>query len=237
MKSRSIIHLNSLFVIISISAIYSFTPKATGIRSVAPCTQQLHTRLYLSEDDAPDDDGRELAEKFYEQMRKRQEQTSSNNNSSRDDETYEAVNRNRLGARRKFTGRRGERDSTGTPSAGLFSSQSGSIYAIDTGKRSSFTRKSGNTDITQRDSMLRDEINFMSVASNETTIIIQGFIVLLLLGFTLYVGFSGGITDGVERFGDIPNEFNGLGVESFDFTNIRIDNDATDGYQAASVFI
>jgi hypothetical protein len=41
----------------------------------------------------------------------------------------------------------------------------------------------------------------------------------------------------VERFGDIPNEFNGLGVESFDFTNIRIDNDATDGSQAVSVFI
>lgn len=119
----------------------------------------------------------------------------------------------------------------------FFSSQSGSIYAIDTGKRSSFTRKGGNSDVSQRDSMLRDEINFMSVASNETTIIIQGVIVLLLLGFTLYVGFNGGITDGAERFGIVPNEFNGLGVESFDFTDLRIDTDATDGTQATSVFI
>jgi hypothetical protein len=51
------------------------------------------------------------------------------------------------------------------------------------------------------------------------------------------VGFNGGITDGAERFGNVPNEFNGLGVESFDFTNLRIDTDATDGTQATSVFI
>jgi hypothetical protein len=222
MKSGSIIHWNSLLLIISTSSVHSFTPKITVFRSVAPFTKQPLTRINLSEDDAPDDDGRELAEKFYEQMRKRQEQTSSSNDNSRDDETYDAVNRKRLGARRKFTGRRGERDSTGTPSAGLFSSQSGSIYAIDTGKRSSFTRKGGNSDVSQKESMLRDEINF---------------IVLLLLGFTLYVGFNGGITDGAERFGNVPNEFNGLGVESFDFTNLRIDTDATDGTQATSVFI
>jgi hypothetical protein len=236
MKPGSIIHWNSLFLIASTSYAYSLASHSNFLRAVAPFTRKELTRLNLSEDDAPDDDGRELAEKFYEQMRKRQEQTSSNNNSSRDDETYEVVSRNRSGARRKFTGRRGERDSTGTPSAGLFSSQSGSIYAIDTGKRSSFTRKGGG-DSTPRDSMLRDEINFMNVASNETTIVIQGFFVLLLLGFTLYVGFNGGITDGAERFGNLPNEFNGLGVESFDFTNIRIDTDAVEGSQAASVFI
>ena len=136
MKPGSIIHWNSLFLIASTSYAYSLASHSNFLRAVAPFTRKELTRLNLSEDDAPDDDGRELAEKFYEQMRKRQEQTSSNNNSSRDDETYEVVSRNRSGARRKFTGRRGERDSTGTPSAGLFSSQSGSIYAIDTGKRS-----------------------------------------------------------------------------------------------------
>lgn len=235
MKPGSIILWNSLFLIASTSYAYNLTPHSNFLRAVSQFTRKELTRLHLSEDDAPDDDGRELAEKFYEQMRKRQEQTSSNNNPS-DDETYEIASRNRSGARRKFTGRRGERDSTGTPSAGLFSSQSGSIYAIDTGKRSSFTRKGGN-DATPRDSMLRDEINFMSVASNETTIVIQGFVVLLLLGFTLYVGLNGGITDGAERFGNVPNEFNGLGVESFDFTNIRTDTGAVEGSQASSVFI
>lgn len=203
-----------------------------------------HSRIFLGEDDRPNEDGRDLAEQFYEQMRKREEKISRNDSPPDDNETYDVGSRNRLGARRKFTGRAGERDSTGTPSAGLFSSQSGSIFAIDAGKRSAFTRKDSNRIRNPKDAMLRDEINFMSVSSNETTIIIQGFLVLLLLGFTVYVGLSGGITDGTDRFGSVPNEFNGLGVESFDFSNLRMDSPsivdsvAADGSKGAtSIFI
>lgn len=231
----------SLFVLIAlIISSHSFVPGTTLVRSIGS-----HSRIFLGDDDTPNEAGRDLAEEFYKQMRKREEKVSRNDSSSKSNETYDVVSRNRLGSRRKFTGRAGERDSTGTPSAGLFSSQSGSIFAIDTGKRSAFTRNDKDISRNSRNEMLRDEINFMSVSSNETTIIVQGFIVLLLLGITLYVGLSGGITDGAERFGSVPNEFNGLGVESFDFSNLQTDTPSmkmfdtlsVDGVKTTSVFI
>jgi len=50
-----------------------------------------------------------------------------------------------------------------------------------------------------------------------------------LLGFTLYIGSTGGITDGSERFGTMEgmiNEFNGLG-DSIDFTALVNDDAST----------
>lgn len=182
------------------------------------------------------DEGKDLAKEFYKQVKKREERSreassmmnSNNANTSDDDATWEVKSSSK---ERKFTGRQGEIDSSGTPSAGLFSSQNGSVTAFPVENRN--PRRStvyGSSDaLSNRDRMMRDEINFMRVASSESTIIIQGILVLLLLGFTLYVGSSGGITDGSDRFGALEgmaNEFNGLG-ENIDFSSLINDGSTT----------
>lgn len=181
------------------------------------------------------DDGKDLAKEFYKQVKKREERSreassmmnSKNANLNDDDATWEVKSPSK---QKKFTGRQGEIDSSGTPSAGLFSSQNGSVTAFPVENRN--PRRStvyGSSDaLSNRDRMMRDEINFMRVASNEGTIIIQGILVLLLLGFTLYVGSTGGITDGSDRFGALEgmvNEFNGLG-ENIDFSSL-VNGDST----------
>jgi hypothetical protein len=188
--------------------------------------------------------GRDLAKEFYQQVRVREEQAAAvakEASSSEEPETYE-VNNNNKKDNVKFTGReKGEIDSTGTPSAGLFARKSGSVYAFpanrDTGMttnqqqrrrqnafapptNTSRTAMNSNARLSPREEMMRSEFNLVSIASNEASLIVQGILVLLLLSFTLYVGMSGGITDGSERFGlmeGVVNDFNGLG-DNLDFS-------------------
>lgn len=183
-------------------------------------------------DNNASDEGQELAKQFYQQVKKRDA-------TKRDQEEQYDVSPNRP---KKFTGRRGEIDSTGTPSAGLFArgNGNGSVYASPVDKQqvggtnrssapTAFSASSGADVLSNRDRMMRDEINFMNVASNEGTIVLQGILVLVLLGFTLYIGSTGGITDGSERFGTMEgmiNEFNGLG-DSIDFTALVNDDAST----------
>lgn len=182
------------------------------------------------------DDGKDLAKEFYKQVKKREERSreassmmnSKNANLNDDDATWEV--KSPSPKQKKFTGRQGEIDSSGTPSAGLFSSQNGSVTAFPVENRNPrrSTVYGSSNSMSNRDRMMRDEINFMRVASSEGTIIIQGILVLLLLGFTLYVGSTGGITDGSDRFGALEgmvNEFNGLG-ENIDFSSL-VNDDAT----------
>ena len=56
---------------------------------------------------------------------------------------------------------------------------------------------------------MQQEFNLLRVASNETILVLQMVGVLALLGFTVYIGLIGGITDGSDRFGDAVSEFNG----------------------------
>jgi hypothetical protein len=182
------------------------------------------------------DEGQMLAKQFYQQVQKREAAKGL-------EEQYDIKP-----VPKKFTGRRGEIDSTGTPSAGLFArgNGNGSVYAFPVEKqggdgRSSrptvFSSSSGADVLSPRDRMMRDEMNFVSAASNEATILIQGVLVLVLLGFTLYIGSTGGITDGSERFGTMEgmiNEFNGLG-DSIDFSSLVNDEVATPPAVAADV--
>ena len=64
--------------------------------------------------------------------------------------------------------------------------------------------------------MMQQEFNLLKIASNETILVLQMVGVLALLGFTVYIGLNGGITDGSDRFGDTISEFNG-GLEVLDF--------------------
>lgn len=193
------------------------------------------------QNDNPDDEGKELAKQFYEQLKQREEASKNNiNKSMRSDEleNYEVKQNLSKSKNKKFTGRAGEIDSTGKPSAGLFAGGNGSVYAsfpADGQGRTSGRNNNGRSAyassgaLSQRDKMMRDEINFMRVASSEATIIVQGILVLLLLGFTLYIGSTGGITDGSDRFGAFDgmiNEFNGMG-ESIDFSAIVNDDAST----------
>lgn len=168
------------------------------------------------------DDGKELAKQFYQQVKEREAQLQARDQA----EAYDVEP-----SQRKFTGRRGEIDSTGTPSAGLFSSEKGSVYAFPVEKRSNGNRSeysSSGSSLTPRDRMLRDEINFTNAASSEVTIVLQAIVVLILLVFTVYIGSTGGITDGSDRFGALDgmiNEFNGLG-DSIDFSSLVSDDSA-----------
>mmetsp|Transcript_19094 Transcript_19094/g.28256 ORF Transcript_19094/g.28256 Transcript_19094/m.28256 type:complete len:262 (-) Transcript_19094:187-972(-) len=191
----------------------------------------------FSSDKDSRDEGQVLAKQFYQQVQKREA-------AKRDQEEQYDV----TPVPKKFTGRRGEIDSTGTPSAGLFAkgNGNGSVYAFPVERQggagrssrpAAFSSSSGADVLSPRDRMMRDEINFMRVASNEGTILLQGILVLVLLGFTLYIGSTGGITDGSERFGTMEgmiNEFNGLG-DSIDFSSLVNDDAATSTAVAADV--
>lgn len=188
------------------------------------------------------DDGKDLAKEFYKQVKKRENDSNLKQRSqlvSDQQEEYEVKPKISNGKSKKFTGRRGEIDSTGTPSAGLFSSGNGSVYAFPVEKGSSRAGFSSSKALTTKDRMMRDEINFMRVASSEATIVLQGVLVLLLLGFTLYIGSTGGITDGSDRFGALDgmiNEFNGLG-DSIDFSGMVTDDAAEVPIKEASVWL
>mmetsp|Transcript_14464 Transcript_14464/g.16433 ORF Transcript_14464/g.16433 Transcript_14464/m.16433 type:complete len:294 (-) Transcript_14464:295-1176(-) len=164
------------------------------------------------------EEAKELAHAFYEQLKLREEaaaEADQNALSGNNDpnETYNP---------RKYTGRisRGEMDSTFTPSAGLFATQNGSVYAIpaNDNRRKVYSSRSSSS---VKEDMLKKEINFVSLASNEVTLLLQGIFTILALSGAIYVGMSGGITDGSERFGTmdgIANEYNGLG-ENLDISN------------------
>lgn len=168
------------------------------------------------------DEGKDLAKQFYKQVKKREEIRNSRTvrASTSSEETWDVQPQ---ASQRKFTGRRGEIDSTGTPSAGLFANENGSVYAYPVDGR----MKGRNRDVlTPRERMMRDEINLMRIASNEVTIVLQIIAVLAILAFTIYIGSTGGITDGSDRFGTadgIVTEFNGLG-ESIDFSSLINDD-------------
>lgn len=234
-----------------IQTITAFSPNFirtnAGNTQVSVQRSRRHTYSYIIKstkndfEDLPDDDdsageeGKELAKQFYNQLKKREEAAKSQQRPEDADADADALENYNVKSSKKFTGRRGEIDSTGKPSAGLFAGGNGSVYAsfpVD-GQKPTGTRTrtpySSSEVLSQRDGMMRDEINFMRVASSETTIIVQGILVLLLLGVTLYIGSTGGITDGSERFGAFDgmiNEFNGLG-DSIDFSAIVTDDAST----------
>mmetsp|Transcript_24554 Transcript_24554/g.30193 ORF Transcript_24554/g.30193 Transcript_24554/m.30193 type:complete len:310 (+) Transcript_24554:242-1171(+) len=180
------------------------------------------------------EEAKELAHAFYEQLKLREEAAAeadqnalSGNNDPNENETYELKKRKSSSSAstknpRKYTGRisRGEMDSTFTPSAGLFATQNGSVYAIpaNDNRRKVYSSRSSSS---VKEDMLKKEINFVSLASNEVTLLLQGIFTILALSGAIYVGMSGGITDGSERFGTmdgIANEYNGLG-ENLDISN------------------
>mmetsp|Transcript_6451 Transcript_6451/g.9442 ORF Transcript_6451/g.9442 Transcript_6451/m.9442 type:complete len:251 (-) Transcript_6451:249-1001(-) len=185
------------------------------------------------------DEGKDLAKQFYKQVKKREEERArgaSNVSTSSPSSSKETWDVQPQVPQKKFTGRRGEIDSTGTPSAGLFANENGSVYAYPVDGtmegRNSRPGYSPSSDVlTPRERMMRDEINFMRVASSEVTIIAQAVFVLIILAFTIYIGSTGGITDGSDRFGTmdgIANEYNGLG-ESIDFSSLVNDDSSVVG--------
>lgn len=198
----------------------------------------------------------DLAKEFYQQMKLRDEKKFSQSpSSSSGSETWEMKkspsknnNNNTTGKNtekksRKFTGRygTGDLDSTGTPSAGLFATQNGSVYAapgkrLQSSMQISNSRSNNNNRVVSsssermstRDQFMTQEFNLVSVASNELTLVIQGILVSVLLSFAIYIGMSGGITDGSDRFGageGLVNEYNGMG-ENIDLSKY-INDDAT----------
>ena len=197
----------------------------------------------------------DLAKQFYQQIKLREEQQEKSSSSS--EETWEikkqdsssstTQNKNNKTTperkNRKFTGRysTGDLDSTGTPSAGLFATQNGTVYAVPGKSLQSSIQYSSNRRMNSnsrmissassdrmspRDRMMEQEFNLVGVASNEFTLIIQGVLVTALLSFAIYIGLSGGITDGSDRFGageGLVNEFNGMG-ENIDLSKYMNDD-------------
>lgn len=53
-----------------------------------------------------------------------------------------------------------------------------------------------------KDNMMRREFNLINRATSTTSYLLQAGIILVTLAFYLFIGFTGGITDGSERFVD-----------------------------------
>ncbi len=116
------------------------------------------------------------------------------------------------GRRKKFTGAGSSEsprlDSTGSPSAGLFSGRGGSVFSYPDGSVGS----DAATPADARSSMMQREFNLVSWASGAGFYALAALLAVSLAG-VVYVGATGGITDGSERFVE-ASEFNVLG----DFT-------------------
>lgn len=114
--------------------------------------------------------------------------------------------------RKKFTGAGTSEfprlDSTGSPSAGLFSGRGGSVFSYPDGS----VGGDAVTPADARSSMMQREFNLVSWASGAGFYALAALLVVSLAG-VVYVGATGGITDGSERFVE-ASEFNVLG----DFT-------------------
>lgn len=114
--------------------------------------------------------------------------------------------------RKKFTGAGTSEfprlDSTGSPSAGLFSGRGGSVFSYPDGS----VGGDAVTPADARSSMMQREFNLVSWASGAGFYALAALLAVSLAG-VVYVGATGGITDGSERFVE-ASEFNVLG----DFT-------------------
>ena len=114
--------------------------------------------------------------------------------------------------RKKFTGAGSSEsprlDSTGSPSAGLFSGRGGSVFSYPDGS----VGGDAVTPADARSSMMQREFNLVSWASGAGFYALAALLAVSLAG-VVYVGATGGITDGSERFVE-ASEFNVLG----DFT-------------------
>lgn len=179
------------------NSILNRAPAQLNPRSTLRISPNSEFEDFQSNNDDSSLEGQELARQFYKQVEQRKRA-----NKSIDQEQYEMKNDLNDGDdnSKKFTGRRGEIDSTGTPSAGLFARGNGSVYAFPVERRGGRGRSTSSDVLSARDRMMEKEINFMNFASNEVTIVLQGILVVILLVFAVYVGISGGITDGSERF-------------------------------------
>lgn len=114
--------------------------------------------------------------------------------------------------RKKFTGAGSSDsprlDSMGSPSAGLFSGRGGSVFSYPDGS----VGGDAATPADARSSMMQREFNLVSWASGAGFYALAALLAVSLAG-VVYVGATGGITDGSERFVE-ASEFNVLG----DFT-------------------
>lgn len=163
-------------------------------------------------------EGQAMAKEFYEQLRTRETKTTTtdetttdntnnnNNNKEEEEEYYERASSN--ASKFKFTGRQGEIDSTGTPSAGLFDRSNGSVFGYPVegssnprGSTAVGSTNNGGRQAMVREQMMQSEYRLASLAGGERSILIQLALALVALCAVLYVGISGGITDGSERLG------------------------------------
>ena len=123
--------------------------------------------------------------------------------------------------RKKFTGAASNvtprLDSTGSPSAGLFSGRGGSVFSYPDGSMGAGPASASGGDAAApagdaRSRMMQREFNLVSWASGAGFYALAALLAVSLVG-VLYVGATGGITDGSERFVE-ASEFNVIG----DFT-------------------
>jgi len=88
----------------------------------------------------------------------------------------------------------------------LFSSDRNNLGGIG-GGGSFLNRNNNNNDV--RSNMMRQEFDMVSGATSGTSFFLQAGLILVTLAFYLYVGLTGGITDGAERIAeDATTDFN-----------------------------
>lgn len=168
--------------------------------------------FYFEDNEKEALEGQAMAKEFYEQLRSRESAKTNENRSDRkaeEEEEEESVyerkpsSSNVAKKSKKFTGRQGEIDSTGTPSAGLFDRPQGSVYGypVESNRVSgtAFSNDGGSRSTMVREQMMQSEYRLASMAGGERSILIQLGLALVALCAVLYVGISGGITDGSER--------------------------------------
>lgn len=155
-------------------------------------------------------DGKDLASLFYKQLaeREKQQQKKNDNNDDRNDSNVQNSNKSLQSnnSRNKFTGKMIEKSVTSSESTSkmpLFASRpfssSSSIFSPENEITGPYSSSSSSTPTNDKYYESRKD-EFDLVGRFEQTIYIQAVIVLFAFIFAIYIGLSGGITDGSDRY-------------------------------------
>ena len=167
-------------------------------------------------------EGSDLASEFFKQIRIRNERDADDEEQellagqkSLSTKNTEAVGINMLSStssQSKFTGREtSEIDSS--------SSLNPDVYSLSRRDESRRMFSNDGADLlSAKDRIMGTEFDLLRIPTSSTSIIFQAILSLAFLGYAIFVGMSGGITNGADRFGQ-TSEFNG-GLELPDVQGI-----------------
>jgi hypothetical protein len=186
--TRSVIWAAAVAILVATHTCFAFQP-------ISPFQRALHdsTLRASPKDDTPTNEGQELADQFFEQLKKRENHQSDEDNVPRPKSSSAPPMQPNTPSAEDFT------MDTKTPPKRKFTGASPSLF-------SERTSSSSNLESEQ-------EREFNLVGNFERTLGIQAAILFASIVFVASVGFTGGISDGSDRYFGGLDEIDDTAIE------------------------